>query len=59
MIAVYLLQHLNAFARLGRLSAASQKLHISQPALTRSMQKPEQKPGASLFIWNRTLCRKK
>lgn len=59
MIAVYLLQHLNAFARLGRLSVASHKLHIFQPALTRSMQKPEQKPCASLFIWDIILCRKK
>lgn len=50
MIEIYLLEHLDAFARLGTLSAASEELHISQPALTRSMQKLEQELGVTLFV---------
>lgn len=50
MIEIYLLQQLDAFARHGTLSAASAELHISQPALTRSMKKIEEEMGVPLFV---------
>ena len=50
MIDIYLLQQLVAFADFGTLSAASEKLHTSQPAMTRSMKKLEDELGSSLFI---------
>ena len=49
MIALYLLEQLDAFARLGTLSKAAEELHISQPALTRSMKKIEAEMGVALF----------
>lgn len=49
MIEVYLLEQLDAFARCGTLSAASEELHVSQPALTRSMKKIEEEFGVPLF----------
>ncbi len=49
MIDIYLLQQLVAFADHGTLSAASEKLHTSQPAMTRSMKKLEDELGVSLF----------
>lgn len=49
MIDIFLLEKLDAFARLGTLSAASEELHISQPALTRSMQQLENLLGVTLF----------
>jgi DNA-binding transcriptional LysR family regulator len=49
MIEIYLLEQLDAFARCGTLSAASEQLHISQPALTRSMKKLESDLGVTLF----------
>ena len=49
MIEIYLLEQLDAFARCGTLSAASEELHISQPALTRSMKKIEEELGVPLF----------
>lgn len=49
MIEIYLLEQLDAFARNGTLSAASEELHISQPALTRSMKKIEEELGVTLF----------
>lgn len=49
MIEIYLLEKLDAFARCGTLSAASEELHISQPALTRSMKKLEEEMGVTLF----------
>lgn len=49
MIETYLLEYLEAFSRLGTLSAASEELLVSQPALTRSMQKLEQELGVKLF----------
>lgn len=49
MVEIYLLEQLDAFARCGTLSAASEELHISQPALTRSMKKIEEVLGVSLF----------
>ncbi|MBO7356682.1 MAG: LysR family transcriptional regulator, partial [Lachnospiraceae bacterium] len=45
-----LLMALDAFATYGTLSAAAEKLHTSQPALTRSMKKLEEEMGVSLFI---------
>ena len=49
MIETNLLAQLTAFARLGTLSAAAEELHISQPALSRSMQKLEEQLGVALF----------
>lgn len=49
MIEIYLLEQLNAFATYGTLSEASEKLNITQPSLSRSMQKLEQVLGVSLF----------
>ena len=49
MIETYLLEALVAFKDCQTLSAASEKLHISQPALSRSMQKLEDILGVSLF----------
>lgn len=49
MIEIYLLEQLAAFHREGTLSAASQALHLSQPSLSRSMQKLERDLGVSLF----------
>lgn len=49
MIEINLLEKLEAFARCGTLSAASEELHISQPALTRSMKKLEDEMGVTLF----------
>ena len=44
-----LLYHLLAVNRYGTLSAAAEALHISQPSLSRSMQKLEFEFGTSLF----------
>ena len=49
MIETYLLENLTTFARLGTLSAAAEALHVSQPALTRSMQKLEDLLEVPLF----------
>ncbi len=49
MIEIYLLEQLNAFATYGTLSEAAEKLNITQPSLSRSMQKLEQLLGISLF----------
>ena len=49
MIETYLLENLIAFARCGTLSAAAEELHVSQPALTRSMQKLEDILEVPLF----------
>lgn len=49
MIELHLLEQLVAFERHGTLSAASEALHLSQPALSRSMQKLEALLGVSLF----------
>lgn len=53
MIDIYLLQQLVAFADCGTLSAASETLHTSQPAMTRSMKKLEDELGIPLFIRSR------
>ena len=49
MLEIYLLEQLEAFARCGTLSAAAEELHLSQPALTRSMKKLEDVIGVALF----------
>ncbi len=49
MIEIYLLEALCALFDYGSLSAAAEHLHISQPALSRSMQKLEDLFGVSLF----------
>lgn len=49
MIEIYLLEQLAAFAEYGTLSAASEALHITQPSLSRSMQKLERELGVTLF----------
>lgn len=49
MIEIYLLEALCAFYDCGTLSAAAEHLYISQPALSRSMQKLEDLFGVSLF----------
>lgn len=49
MIENYLLDQLIAFAECGTLLSAAEKLHISQPSLSRSMHKIEDEFGVSLF----------
>ena len=49
MIETYLLDALVAFNRYKTLSAAAEQTHVSQPALSRSMQKLEDILGVSLF----------
>ena len=48
-IEIYLLEQLDAFARCKTLAAASEELHLTQPTLTRSMQKLESQLGVPLF----------
>lgn len=50
MIEIYLLEQLAAFAKHGTLSKAAEELHISQPALSRSMKKLEADLGVQLFV---------
>ncbi len=50
MLEIYLLEQLAAFAKYGTLSKAAQELHISQPALSRSMKKLEADLGVTLFF---------
>lgn len=49
MIELYILEQLAAFAQYGTLLKVSEELHISQPALSRSMQKAEAELGVCIF----------
>ncbi len=49
MFEIYQLQQLLAFAKYGTLSKAAEELHLSQPALSRSMQKLEDELHVILF----------
>lgn len=53
MLELYDLEKLVAFRREGTLSAAAEKLLISQPALSRSMRKLEDELGVELFTRSR------
>lgn len=53
MLDKYQLEQLLSFADEGTLSAAADKLHISQPALSKSMKKIEEDLGVSLFVHNK------
>lgn len=54
MIEIYLLEQFVAFAEKGSLLKASLELHLSQPALSRSMKKLEDEFGVLLFDRNRS-----
>ena len=49
MIETYLLEQLDALAQYGTLSAASERLHITQPSMSRAMKKLEDIIGVELF----------
>ncbi|MCH3951407.1 MAG: LysR family transcriptional regulator [Acidaminococcus sp.] len=49
-IETYLLEQLSAFRKAGTISGAAEALHMSQPALSRSMQKLEKMLGVTLFV---------
>ena len=49
MTETYLLEHLDALARYGTLRRAAEELHITEPALSRSMKKLESEIGVALF----------
>lgn len=49
MIEIYLLEQLIALDDCGTLSEAAKKIHLTQPTLTRSMQKLENEIGVPLF----------
>ena len=46
---IYQLEQLLAFAEYGTLSGAAERLHLSQPALSRSMQRLETELQVPLF----------
>lgn len=52
MIEIYLLEQLIALDDCGTLSEAAKKIHLTQPTLTRSMQKLETEMGVPLFDRN-------
>ncbi|MCY7178455.1 hypothetical protein BA718_03570 [Streptococcus gallolyticus subsp. gallolyticus] len=49
MIDDYLLEALVAFAKYGTLSATAEHLMVTQPTVTRGMQKLEDELGVTLF----------
>lgn len=49
MVEIFLLEQLITFAKYGTLSRSAEELHITQPALSRSMKKIENEFGVSLF----------
>lgn len=49
MIEIQLFEQLVAFADCKTLSAASERLHISQSSLSRAMQRLEEEMGVRLF----------
>lgn len=49
MIKIYLLEQLVTFAQCGTLFATAERLHTSQPALTRSMKKLKTLLDVTLF----------
>ena len=49
-IELSLLEQLESVAHYGTLSAASEAMHITQPTLSRSMQKLEREIGAPIFV---------
>lgn len=49
MIEISYLEQLDTFKRLGTLSKAAEELHISQPAISRSMQRLEEELSMPLF----------
>ena len=49
VIDIYLLEYFIAFCEEGSLLKASEKLHVSQPSLTRAMQKLESELGLVIF----------
>ena len=49
MVETFLLEAVDAFARLGTLTAAAEELHLTQPTLTRSCAKLEAEVGVALF----------
>ena len=49
MIETYLLEQLDALAQCGTLVAASERLHITQPSMSRAMKKLEDIVGVELF----------
>ncbi|WP_156018232.1 LysR family transcriptional regulator [Streptococcus ruminantium] len=49
MIDLYLLEELVAFARFGTLAATAQHLRVTQPTVTRGMQKIEEELGVKIF----------
>lgn len=53
MIEIYLLEQLIALDDCGTLSEAAKKIHLTQPTLTRSMQKLEVEIGVPLFDRNK------
>lgn len=50
MVEMYLWEELATFAQTGTLAQTAQQLHITQPAVTRGMQKLEAQLGVPLFL---------
>ncbi len=49
MVEIFLLEQFVSLAKNGSLTRAAEELHITQPALSRSMKKIEDAFGVSLF----------